>query len=290
VARRAERYTHTWQTRPLDDLGLTEPWIAAIRPHSDQEVVERLLSGPIRKLLGTQQGLGFEIRIEYGQVIISRQDFLKRDQDLDELVKAVEELADGVRSLCVPRSSRTSLTTPLEPPEWLQSARRHPKRQHILWPIDARLEPVVKIADERDMTVEDPRAFHRAFPDLNFPGQAFGVLRGRLPGTALTGRLLCCVERPMVLPEDFRKFLTNPGGAVGSDVAVLPLSSEVPATPFEGELDGGLRFVVADGVLTAWRARYSWQASGESLDRLAADVAGLIDRRGLPASAASSAD
>jgi hypothetical protein len=141
----------------------------------------------------------------------------------------------------------------------------------------------VQIADEREMAVEDPRAFHAAFPGLNVPGEAFGVLRGRLPGMALTGRLLCCAERRMSLPDDFRKFLTNPGGAAGSDVAVVAVRRDAPATAPAGEVDGDIRVAVADGVLTAWRTRKSWQADGEALDRLAADVAAIVRRRGLSA-------
>jgi hypothetical protein len=287
IARRAERHTPTdrlfgtWQARPLDDLGVRDHWIAAVRRHSDEATVERLLRGPIRELLSVQQGLGFEVRIEYGQVIVARQDFLKRDEDIDALVATAESLAGAVRDVCVPAAGARPLETILPPPEWVATVRRRPRRKHTLWPVGALLERVVQAADERDMAVEDPNAFHAAFPGLNFPGEAFGVLHGRLPGTALTGRLLCCAERPMVLPDDFRAFLTDPGGPAGSDVAVVPVSAYAPATPAEGDIDGDLRVAVHDGVLTAWRVRPSWQVNGPALDRLAADVAGVLRRRGL---------
>jgi hypothetical protein len=289
VARRGERHTPTdklfgtWQARDLDDLGFRDHWVAGVRKHSDEATVERLLRGPIRELLSVQQGLGFEIRIEYGQVIVSRQDFVKRDEELDALVEAAEALAGAVRAICVPPVGARPLATTLPPPEWLAAVRRRPKKKHTLWPIGALLERVVQVADERAMTIEDPQAFRTAFPGLNHPGQAFGVLHGRLPGTALTGRLLCCAERPMILPEDFREFLTDPGGPVGSDVAVVGVSADAPPTPPEGELDGDLRVAVADGVLTAWRLRPTWQANGPALDRLAADVEAVVRRRGLAA-------
>ncbi len=287
VARRGERHTTgdallgIWRERPLDDLGLQDHWVAAIRKHSDESTVERLLAGPIRALLAVQQGLGFEIRVEYGQVIVSRQDFLRRDEDLDALVAAAEALARAVADICVPQAGSRPLATPLPPPEWLASVRRKPNKKHTLWPIGARLETVVRIAEERGMAVEDPRAFHVAFPGCNHPGESFGVLHGRLPGTTLTGRLLCCAERPMALPDDFRKLLSDPGGPVGSDVAVVAVDAGAPATPPEGETDGDLRVAVADGVLTAWRGRPRWQADGDALDRLATDVAAAMERRGL---------
>jgi hypothetical protein len=285
VARRAERHTPTdklfgtWEARPLDGLGLRDHWIAAVRKRSDPATVERLLRGPIRELLSVQRGLGFEIRIEYGQAIVSRQDFVRRDEDLDALVAAAEALAHAVGDVCVPATGARALETPLPPPAWLASVRRRPKKKHTLWPTGVLLERVVQVADERGMAVEDPRAFHAAFPDLNMPGEAFGVLHGRLPGTALAGRLLCCAERPMALPDDYREFLTDPGGAAGSDVAVLAVPADAPATP--PEVAGDLRVAVADGVLTAWRLRPTWQANGPALDRLAADVAALMRARGL---------
>jgi hypothetical protein len=174
-----------------------------------------------------------------------------------------------------------SLDTPVLAPQWLAEVRRRPGKKHTLWPIGALVERVVQVADERRMAVEDPRVFHAAFPDLNIPGEAFGVLHGRLPGTTLTGRLLCCAERPMVLPDDYRQFLTDPGGPAGSDVAVVPVSPDAPATGVEGEVEGDLRVAVGDGVLTAWRLRPTWQPNGEALDRLAADVAAVVHRRGL---------
>lgn len=289
VARRGERPTSadtmlgTWRERPLDDLGVQDHWVAGIRKHSDERAVERILTGPIREALAVQQGLGFEIRIEYGQVIVSRQDFLKRDEDLDDLVATADALARGVGAVCAAPVDARALGTEIGEPEWLASVRRDPKGKHTLWPIGARLERVVQIADERGMAVEDPRAFHAAFPGLNVPGEAFGVLRGRLPGTTLTGRLLCGAERRMVLPDDFRKVLTNPGGSAGSDVAVVAVRADAPATPPEGELVDGLRVAVADGVLTAWTSRRSWQADGEALDQLASDVAEVVSRLGLAA-------
>jgi hypothetical protein len=284
VARRAERHEEdnlTWTTRPLDNLGVSGHWVAAVRRNSDEAVAERLLAGPIRDILREPQGLGFELLVEYGQAIVARQDFVRKDDDLDALVAGVERLAAGVREICVPAFGSRSLESEIEPPGWLADVRRKPRKKLTSWPIGALLDRVVAIADERGMELEDPLAFHRAFPDLNVPGQAFGVMRGRLPGTALRGRLLCCAERRMWFPEEMRKFLTDPGGQVGADVAVIAVGPDTPATTRAGELDGDVRVAIADGVLTAWRARRSWQADGESLDALAAKLPGILERRGL---------
>ena len=281
VVRAAERRigiapaTGTWHER---ELGGGE-WVARVRKHSDERIVAEVLDGPVRALLDRAQPLGFEIRVEYGQASIARQDFLKRDADLDALVAQAEALAAAVREICAAQA--LPLATAIPEPGWLPSVRADPRGAHTLWPPGARLEKVVAIVDERGMAVEDPRAFHTAFPTLNIPGEAFAVLHGRLPGTALTGRLLCCAERPMVLPDEARKLLTDPGGAVGCDVAVLAVDPAAIPTADEGEVDGDLRVAVAGGVLTAWRVRRSWQADGDSLDRLAVDAARAAARRGL---------
>jgi hypothetical protein len=240
---------------------------------SDEATVERILAGPVRELLSAQQGLGFEIRIEYGQVIVSRQDFLKRDEDREALVAAAYALARAVRDISVPWRAAQPLATQLPAPEWLAAVRGHPERKRTSWPIGARLDQVVRVAEERGMAVEDPRAFHAAFAAINVPGEPFGVLHGRLPGTALTGRLVCCAERPMALLADLVAFLTDPGRTGGQRRRRRGGRPRRPATAPEGEVDDGLRVAVAGGVLTAWPLRPSWQADGAALDRLAADVA-----------------
>jgi hypothetical protein len=62
---------------------------------------------------------------------------------------------------------------------------------------------------------------------------------------------------------------------------VVGVDPTVPVTPPEGESDQDLRVAVAEGMLTAWRTRQSWQADGPSLDQLASDVEAMISRRGI---------
>jgi hypothetical protein len=90
----------------------------------------------------------------------------------------------------------------------------------------------------------------------------------------------------MVLPDDFRKVLSDPGGAVGADVVLLEVDPSTPATAPEGEVIDGIRVAVADGVLTAWRGRPSWQIDGGALDQLA-EVAAIVTARGLDRRAVS---
>jgi hypothetical protein len=272
----------SWTERPLDGPGAPGEWVAAVRKSSDGATIERLLAGPVRDVLASERSIRvFELRVEYGQAIVVADTYLERDEDLDALTALADDFARGVRDVCLAGVGSRPLSEHLPPPEWLASVQSNPGEPHTIWPIGARLETVVQIATERGLTVEDPGAFHDAFPALNFPGQAFAVLNGRLPGTALDGRLLCCAERPMHIPSELEKLLTDPGGQVGCDVAVLAVDPGVPATVPEGESEEGLRVAVADGVLTAWRIRPRWQADGPALDRLSGEVAATMARRGL---------
>ena len=204
---------------------------------------------------------------------------IRRNSDL---ATAEHLLAGPVREICVPRYGARPLDCELDPPEWLAAVREQPRKQATSWPIGALVNRVVAIADERGLAVEDPLSFHAAFPGLNVPGQAFGVLRGTLPGTSLSGRLVSLAERRMWLPDGLREHLTDPGGQVGADAVVLAVDPATASTAPEGELEGDVRVAVADGVLTAWRKRDRWQADGEALDRLASDVAAIVRRRAIP--------
>jgi hypothetical protein len=84
-------------------------------------------------------------------------------------------------------------------------------------------------------------------------------------------------------PSVLRQLKTgqSPYARVGCDVVVVGVDPTVPATPPEGESDQDLRVAVAEGMLTAWRTRQSWQADGPSLDQLASDVEAMISRRGI---------
>ena len=278
VARRDER-------RPLGSLwaqrAIDEQWVADVRKHSDEATIAALLDGPVRAAL-RRPGAGLRAagRVRPGRGVHAGLPEARRRprQPRGERRGARPGRRRAVRSQ---DNGALRLAGRLPAPAWLEAVRRAPRDAHTLWPIGARLEKVVAIADERGMALEDPRAFHAAFGALNLPGEAFAVLHGRLPATPLTGRLLCCAERRMDLPDDIRALLKDPGGGVGCDVAVLAVDPGAAATLAEGEAEDGMRVAVADGVLTAWRLRPRWQADGEALDRLAGDVAAAMRRRGL---------
>lgn len=283
---------HQKQREPWRGVPAGRGWTASCRKHSDETIVRQVLDGPVREALQGELGPLFEIHIEYGLVKVSQQHFLKRPEELDAFAQRVCTLARGVRQICATRPPQPFDVT-LPPPNWLPAVEANPGGTHVLDPPFTDPTKVVAVARERNLALEDAHAFHRAFPQLPVPGEAFAVFRGELPRTGLSGRLLCCAERRMRVPTDLEQAVDAPvGGPVGSDVALLPVRRDAPAT---GDVDGErverLRVVVRDGVLTVWtlRALYAadgssrgyFHARGELLDELSAQTVELARQRGL---------
>ena len=121
------------------------------------------------------------------------------------------------------------------------------------------MERIVQIGRDRGWVVEDPLSFHRAFPQLPVPGEAFGVLR-RQDGM----RLLCCLERSMndvELPEEGRARPRRAGGGERGRAAAPGVSDSPDGV--DGVLADSHRYAVRDGIKCVWTKRDAWQASGE---------------------------
>lgn len=201
----------------------------------------------------------------YGQLVVFQQNFLKQPEDLDTFCELISWLAREIREISGATLTPQPFETELPPPEWLDAVAAKLDEQHILAPQGVMLERVVRTAQERGLVLENSLAFHRAFPQLPIPGEAFGVMRG--DGI----RLLCCIERSIRDISQLKDLFPNPGGPVGADVAVLPAPG-VPDTDDGGDglLADDTRYAVRDGILCVWRRRDRWQADGESLDQLEA--------------------
>src|SRR6185312_11558657 len=92
------------------------------------------------------------------------------------------------------------------------------------------------------LALEDPVAYHRAFPELAVPGRAFAVLRGELaPG--VIGRVAWHTEKPIATNNDGRNAVLIPTGA-----APTPRTGvRMPDEP--------LNYWVGDGILAVWELR-----------------------------------
>src|SRR4051794_39846427 len=164
VARRSERYrsgNNYWHRRDLSEFGI-KGWAAVVCERADAELADQVLAGPIREVLSEEREHGFTIDFMYGQLVVSQQTFLKQREELAAFCEMVSRLAREIRGLCEPSLRPQPFEAELPPPEWLPAVSARLNERNILAPQGAWLERVVQIANERDLVVEDPLAFHQA--------------------------------------------------------------------------------------------------------------------------------
>jgi hypothetical protein len=259
-------------------------WRIAFRGRAQKEVVEQVIAGPLKDLLAADPPLGYRITFAYGVLIVTRQHFLKQDQELDSFAEGASWLAARIREICVANSRPQPFETELPPPAWAAKIDEAPGET---WQgMDSQdLAGFHAITRERGLAPEDPFEFHRAFSDLPVPGEAYGVMRGTLPGTSVFGRVVAGVERTIAGPPAYWDRILDelPHGPCGSDTVLLALRPDAPdAHPDTGMPWGDGGFAVRRGVLVAWQPRRgSAQADGAQLDALARSVVALAGDQGL---------
>src|SRR5215208_3303034 len=269
--------------RDLAYMALPE-WRIAYRGRAQKEVVEELIAGPLKEVLEADPPLGYRITFAHGVLIVTRQHFLKEDEELDAFAERTSRLAARIREICAASASPQAFETELPAPSWAPKIDEAPNET---WQgMDSQdLAGFHALARERGLASEDPFEFHRAFCDLPVPGEAYGVMRGTLPGTSLFGRVVAGVERKIAGPPAYwdRILEELPHGPYGSDTVLVAVRPDAPdAHPDTGMPWGDGGFAVRRGVLVAWRPRRgNAQADGVQLDELARSVAALAEDQGL---------
>ena len=269
--------------RDLASMALPQ-WRIAYRGRAQKEVVEQLIAGPLKEVLEADPPLGYRITFAYGVLIVTRQHFLKQDEELDAFAERASWLASRIREICLAHASPQPFETELPPPSWALKIDEAPNET---WQgMDSQdLAGFHALARERGLASEDPFEFHRAFCDLPVPGEAYGVMRGTLPGTSLFGRVAAGVERKIGDPPAYwdRILQELPHGPYGSDTVLVAVRPDAPdAHPDTGMPWGDGGFAVRRGVLVAWRPRRgNGQADGVQLDELARNVAALAENQEL---------
>ncbi|HYI18308.1 MAG TPA: hypothetical protein VD836_06340 [Solirubrobacteraceae bacterium] len=265
--------------RDLAYMGLPD-WRIAYRGRADEAVVEQLIAGPLSDVLAADPPVGFRITFAYGVLVVTRQHFLKEHDELDEFARRACRLAGRIRELCAANASPRPFETELEPPPWAAKIDESPDETWVGMD-NQDLAGFHAIARERGLDSEDPFAFHRAFCDLPVPGEAYGVMRGRLPGTSLFGRVVAGVERTISGPPAYWDRILGelPHGPCGSDAVLVAVRPDAPdAHPDTGMPWGDGGFAVRRGVLVAWQPRLGTpQADGGKLDQLVSTVARLAE-------------
>ena len=121
----------------------------------------------------------------------------------------------------------------------------------------------VETAERHGLELEDPLAYHRAFPSVPVPGTACVVLRGTIPRLGVPGRLVVHRERGSARPA-----------------VVIPAPEGAEPTPPGGRVfpEHGVRLEIADGLLAVWSINSYWgSAMAGDLDAFCASVAAALD-------------
>ncbi len=220
------------------------------------DVTARLVSEPVAGLLRdhTEDGL-FQAVVWWGTLVVRRNGFLHSPDELDELARAASLLAARLREVCRPLAEPRPFDAPLPAPPFRGGIDAPPG----FFVEDSWSKWAVETADRYRLESEDPLAYHRAFPSMPVPGIACVVLRGRIPGLDVRGRLVVHRERESARPA-----------------VVIPAPEGMQPTPPGGRLvpEHRLRLEVSDGLLAAWSTQSYWgSAMAGDIDAFLASAA-----------------
>lgn len=241
----------------LDDLVGVKGWSVWCEPKPDPETVERLVADPVAGLLRAHSDDGlFQVVVWWGTLVVRRNGFL-RPEALDELARAASLMAERLREVCVPLAEPRPFDAQLPPPP-SDGARDLPAGFH---PGEEWRKRALDTAERHGLALENPVAYHRAFPSVPVPGTAYIVLRGEIPHVG-PGRLVVHRER-----DDARAavVMAAPRGAEPTPAGGLPFREHAA------------RLEVAAGLLAVWSMNsWSGYALLDHLDEFCTSAAAVI--------------
>jgi hypothetical protein len=240
----------------LDDLVGAKGWSVWCEPKPDPETVERLVADPVAELLSAHSDDGlFQVVVWWGTLVVRRNGFLRPDA-LDELARAASLMAERLREVCLPLAEPQPFDAQLpQPPSDFRDlpAGFHPGEE---W-----RKRALETAERHGLALENPVAYHRAFPSVPVPGTAYVVLRGEIPHVG-RGRLVVHRERDVARPA---VVMAAPSGAEQTPPGGAPFREQAA------------RLEVADGLLAVWSTQsWSGYALLDQIDEFCASAAAVI--------------
>lgn len=236
-------------------------WLVQGQPDPAPDFLAEVLADPVGPMLEAHGGAGLlQLVLAYGTLVVRRNGFLAGEAQLDDLASFASLLAGRVRTACRARVAPQPFGVALPPPTWRTGiggtpAAFEPEPHWQQWATDA--------AARYGLELEDPFAYHHAFPSVPVPGFARVVLRGTLPGLGLAGRLVVHQE---------------PGGA--RPAVVLPVAPGARATSPDGDrvdTDPPVRVEVRDGLAGVWSLTSYWgNAMAGDVDAFLASAARVL--------------
>jgi hypothetical protein len=249
----------------LDELGLPG-WSVQSNPAVDAAFLAELLAEPVGATLRARTGDAlFQVIVAYATVAAHRNGYRADPAALDDQAATVSLLAARLREVCLRRVQRQPWEQALPAPAWVTGGDDSP------FGFDAPPEWRVwasQTAATYGLELEDPVAYHRAYPSLPVPGFARVVMRGTLRGLGLQGRLVVHFE---------------PGGARAAVLVGLPAGAPHASAP-DGDnvhTDPPARLEIRDGIAAVWSRTSYWgnRMAGDLDALLAAAASVLVPRR-----------
>lgn len=230
-------------SRNLADLGLDGFRLTGETDPVLDEIVASWLGGEAGAALRALPHPFVEVLVAGGHVALVRNGYAGPDM-ADAFVAALAAVARGLRDACAPLAVPAPVESALPPPGWADPGWTAPGQLDVL--SGAWWGAYRELADERGLTLEDPGAFHRAFPAQPVPGRAQGVLRGRVDG--LPGEVRLAWFADGVAPVD---------GWVRAALLLPAPAGAVPATRRGGTLveETGMWGEVIGDIAACWTVR-----------------------------------
>jgi hypothetical protein len=197
----------------------------------DPRLLGRFLSETTREALRHLDARPYaKLEVKYGTLVVRVNGYLRDDAELDGLAELACVIARELRAAGEIITDRRPFDRPLPAPE---------QRAPEPWgdALDA-------YAWKHRLALEDPAAYHRAFPSVAVPGRAFGVLRGEL-ADGVDGRVAWHTEKSLATNND------------GRNAVLLPARPGAEPTPRAGIrlADEALNYWIGDGMLAVWELR-----------------------------------
>ena len=237
-------------------LGGPDGWTMTAATSADHAALARLLQGGFGEALRRYEAPA-ELTFTFGTLELTRDRAFLDGADLELQVQALCAMAGELRALAGPTQP---WETALPQPFWLDEAApegptvRKVGRMTMVTRTDRLARQETEAFDcppsaelrarffelQGESALEDPLAYHAAFPHLPVPGHAVCVYRMAGPGT--TARIALYNEGRMER---------------GATAVLMPIKADTPdhPAPITMELGGALSVAVKDGIMAAWMHR-----------------------------------
>ena len=145
----------------------------------DEALLDRLFAGPPGRFLAAAQYAYVDLDLDGAIVAVRCNGFLREEAALDEIATEFSEVVAAVREACAPYFDPRPFEQPLPEPPWVD--REHPPSGELDLRSSPWWEAWRQTAAQVGMRLEDPKAYHRAYPSNPVPSAAVAVMRGTAP-------------------------------------------------------------------------------------------------------------